>query len=243
MNAQVVPFLSQGDLLDPMTYKELGLFRAIFALSVLVVVFCIAKGHIKVIACGPNEGGIREFFGITLWKGASGPHLHISGIFAFRKVSFASDEVVLNGKVNRESTVYTFEITINIRVRQTKEGIRRRVYQAVDLNRGDGENDQALKQVTSLLRATVRQILEANTPENELEKTILAHWGQMELAELRGTASDRDRSTYGYEILWINTEELVEREFSEISRALRSNAGSDVSRAVGAVIPIGDRAG
>lgn len=243
MTVQVVPFMSQADMFDPNTYKELGFWGAVFAISMLLFVFCVIKGHIKIIGCGPNEGGIREFFGITLWKAGSGPHLHVSGIFAFRKVSFASREVELKGQVRRGGTVYTFWITIKIRVRNTKESIRLRVYKAEDLNRADAENDEAVKQVTSLLQHIARKVLEVGIADEEIEKAVEDEWGKLELAELHGTVSDRDRSTYGYEILWVDLEELVERELSEVARALRNNDAPEAADAVGAVIQFGERTG
>lgn len=245
MTAQVVPFMSQADFLDPKTYKELGFWGAVFAIGMLLFVFCVIKGHIKIIGCGPNEGGIREFFGITLWKGGSGPHLHISGIFAFRKVSFASREVELKGQVRRGDTVYTFWLTIKVRVRNTKESIRLRVYKAEDLNRTDAENDEAIKQVTSLLQHIARKQFEAGADVDSIEKEIEDEWGKLELAELHGTATDHDRSTYGYEILWTDPQEFVEREFSEIARALRGRNDPEAEDAVGAVLKpsFGERAG
>ena len=172
MTLQVVPYLSQADMLDPNTYKELGFWGATFAISFLVLLFCVAKGHVKIIGCGPIEGGIRELFGITLWKGGSGPHLHIAGIFAFRKVSFAMKEIDAEGEVNRFGTVYIYSIRIKVRVRKTKECIRRRVYDAEDLNRGDAENDEATKQLTTQITDITREVLEANTPQDDIERAI-----------------------------------------------------------------------
>lgn len=235
MTAQVVPYMSQADLFNLNTYIELGFWGAAFAIGMLLFVFCVVKGHIKIIACGPNEGGIREFFGVTLWMAGSGPHLHISGIFAFRKVSFATREVEAEGEANRCKTVFVYSIGIKIRVRKAKDSIRLRVYAAEDLNRGDAENDEAIKQVTSQLTDMTREALEADTAQSEIERVIKDAWGQIELAELHDIPAPYGRSTYGYEIICTWTKKLVERPESEMSRAI---SGSDLDLHVRAVTSV-----
>ncbi len=236
MTVQAAPLLTQSDFLDPDTYKELGFFGAAFAITMLVIVFCVFKGHIKFIACGPNEGGIREVFGITLWKCGSGPHLHISGIFAFRKVSFAFKEIETQDEVNRHGSVFDYSIGVKVRVRNSKESIKLRVYAAEDLNRGDGENDEATRQLTSQLTAIVREVLEADTRPEDIERAVKDYWGKIELDELHGTATDQGRSTYGYEILCVWNRKLVERPQSEMARAIK---GSELDHPAPAIAAVG----
>lgn len=254
MITQVVPFLTQADMFDPQTYKELGFKGAAFAISLMLLVFCIIKGHVTIISCGPNEGGIREFFGITLWKVGPGPHLHIAGLFAIRKISLASKQIDVEGEADRlltvhdlelaseakrNVTVYDFAFGIKLRVRNTKESIGLRVYKAEDLNRRDGENDEATKQVMSQLCHISRVVVEAGTQSRDIERAIMEHWAVIERKELQEAATavehhepqpepslEPKRSTYGYEILSVDVNKLVERPYSEMARAIRASGAS-----------------
>lgn len=223
MTLQVVPFMTQGDLLDPDTYKELGFKGAMFAISLLILVFCIAKGHIKIVGCGPNEGGIREFFGITLWKVGPGPHLHIAGILPVRKVSFASKQIDLIGAVKQrvgDKLTVDYAVDINIEVRKDKVSIEQRVYGAEDTNRADAENDEAVRQAASLAARFLREVIEEGAEAFEIENSLEEKWSDAEADELSG---ESERSTYGYRIKSVDVKKFVERELSEISRAIQNS--------------------
>lgn len=239
MTLQVVPLLSQADMFDINTYKELGWRGAIFAIGLLLGVFCVVKGHIKIVGCGPNEGGIREFFGYTLWKVGPGAHLHIAGIFPVRKVSFASEQIDLVSSVTTcvETVRFTYDyaIDVNLRVRNDKESIRLRVYSAADTNRGNMENEEALRQAGSLVSDLLREIIEAGTVANEVAGTLKRYWHEVELQE----SFDSEQCTYGYGIRSVNVKKLVEREFSEIARAI--SGGEPPSVIGGVVAAIADR--
>ncbi len=209
MFAQVAPFVLEGDYFNLATYRALGITGTIFALTLLVLGFSIAKGHIRVASCGPNEGGIREFFGRTLWKCGPGPHLHIGGIFAFRKISFADREVVLTGEVERRGTFYRYDIMAILYVLGTKEAIRERVYRAEDTNRDDVENGAALKQVGALLQSRLKSLLADGTDEAELEEAVRIVWGEDSVPP------------YGYAIRSIEVRELVQRPTSEMADAIK----------------------
>lgn len=219
MTLQVVPLLSQGDFLDPKTYQELGWKGAAFAIGALLLVFCVVKGHIKIIGCGPNEGGIREFFGLTLWTVGPGPHLHIAGILPVRKVSFASKQVDLTGSAERNDTVFDYAADINLQVRNDKQSIRLRVYRAEDANRGDAENDEAIRQVGSLLASLIREILERGTDAARVETALKTRWNEIEAQE----SFESERCTFGYGIRSVDLKKLVEREFSEVAQAIKSS--------------------
>lgn len=226
MTLQVAPYIaymSQGDMLDPNTYRELGFKGALFAIGLLLFVFCVAKGHIKIIGCGPNEGGIREFFGITLWKVGPGPHLHIAGILPVRKVSFASKQIDLVGSVKQtvggELTI-DYAIDINIEVHDDKLSIQRRVYGAEDTNRLDAENDEAVRQAASLAARLIREVIEGGALASEIEDLLREKWTEVEVDEANGESR---RSTFGYGIKTVDVKKFVERELSEVSRAIRNS--------------------
>jgi len=233
MTAQVVPFLTQADMFDIQTYKDLGFKGALFAIGLLLFVFCVVKGHIKIVPCGPNEGGIRDFFRFTLWSAGPGPHLHIAGVLPFRKVSFASAQIDLVNSVAREVDTdrftYDYAIDVNFRVRRDKKSIGLRVYGAEDTNRGDAENEEALRQAGSLAADLIREIIEERPVANEIERALKRLWHEVELQE----SFDSERSTYGYGIKSVNVKELVERELSEIARAIR---GQGPPPAIGAIV-------
>jgi len=237
MIMQLVPFsLTQADMFDIQTYKDLGFKGVLFAIGLLLFVFCVAKGHIKIVGCGPNEGGYREFFGITLWKVGSGPHLHIAGIFPVRKVSFASEQVNLVSSVAREvgdiRFTYDYAIDVNLQIRNDKESIRQHVYGAADTNRGDTENREAKRQAGSLAADLIREIIEERPVANEIEGALKELWRRVEAEE----SFDSDRSTYGYGIKSVNVVKLVERELSEVARAIRhEDPPASVSAVVSAV--------
>lgn len=233
MTAQVVPFLTQADMFDLQTYKELGFKGVIFAFSLLILVFCVVKGYIKITGCGPNEGGIREFFGITLWKVGPGAHLHIAGIFPVRKVSFAPEQIDLVGSVAREVDTerftYDYAIDINFRVRNNKKSIELNVYGAADTNRSDAKNGEALRQAGSLAAHLIREIIEERPVAREIAGELKKRWREVELQE----SFDSEMSTYGYGIKSVDVKKLVERELSEIARAIR---GQGPPSAIGAIV-------
>lgn len=234
MTLQVVPLLSQADMFDINTYKELGWKGAIFAIGLLLLVFCVVKGHIKIVGCGPNEGGIREFFGTTLWSVGPGPHLHIAGILPVRKVTFASEQIDLVSSVtvpleDTKQVTYDYAIDINLRVRNDKRSIRLRVYAAADTNRGDAENEEALRQAGSLASDLIREVIEAGATAGQIERALRGLWSEVEAHE----SLDSDRSTFGYGIRSVNVKKLVERELSEVARAI---SGGDPPKIAGAVV-------
>jgi hypothetical protein len=209
--------LSQTDLLNPATYYNLGVGGTIFALIVILFIAGIVKGGIKLIGCGPSEGGIRECFGKELWKCTSGPHLHIEGIFAFRKVSFSTRQVVAADDTPRNTTVYNYKITIKLRLIRNKAAMGAWIYGAEDANRKDTENENAVAQLTSSMEAIVRVILSKKTTEEEIPRAIIKAWAAR-FAEM-GYAG-----TFGHDIIEVDINRLVERPASEIARSLRGQS-------------------
>jgi hypothetical protein len=247
MVVQAVPYFAQADLLNWETYKELGLWGALFAIGMLLLVFSIAKGHIKIIACGPNEGGIRELFGITLWAGGSGPHLHVGGIFAFRKVSFAKRQLNVEDEAYHKMVepynigiVYSYAMAVKVYVRRDKKSIKRRVYEAEDLNRNDAENDEAVRQVLSQLQRYARTAIEAGVDQYALEQWIKNKWEQLAAREATGQLPETsvefedERSTYGYSIATVDVTRFVLRPYSELARAILHAGNVDLASIVGA---------
>lgn len=220
-------------MFDIQTYKELGVKGVVFAVCVLLLVFCVVKGHIKIWGFGPNEGGIREFFGFTLWLVGPGPHLHIAGILPVRKVSYASEQIDLVSSVTTavgdKRFTYDYAIDINLRVRKDKESVRLRVYAAADTNRGDAENEEALRQAGSLASDLLREIIEAGVGAGGVAEELMRSWHEVELHE----SFESERCTYGYGLKSVNVKKLVERELSEVARAITS---SEPPSATGAVV-------
>lgn len=210
MIAQVAPMLSTSDF-DYRKYQEMGWTAFCIMILIGIVILAVLRGKISIVSIGPSEAGIRELFGVRLWRIGPGPHLNIEGFWKARKASIAVIEVDLVGEYPLEGYTKQYSASVWLRVQDTKEALIAHMYRAQDLNRDNMENSEAVKQATTMLKRNLRVILEegegATVAEQQLE--YITH------KELLGK--------YGYEIDQVLVTELADRPLSELARAVATS--------------------
>jgi hypothetical protein len=191
------------------TYTQLGWRGVLFAVLVGSLIFGIFKHHVGFRNIGPNEGGIREFFGIKLWKLRPGPHFYITGFSNVRKAPLAVGQIDLVGEVRRGELIYRYEVAVQIHVINTRAALIARIYFAEDNDKTDMDNAENVKQITTVLKRSLRKLLETEATANEIEKG-------MKKARRR-----RLEEKYGSKVFDVLVTELVPRPHSELSAAIR----------------------
>jgi len=208
--AQVAPLLTSQDFLDYHTYSELGWKGVIFAVLVGSLIFSVVKHHIGFISIGPNEGGIRELFGLKLWKLGPGPHFYISGFSTVRKAPLGISEVDLAGEFSLTELTWQYSVVVLIQVLNSRDALIARIYKAEDSDKTDMQNTQNTKQVTAILKRNLRILLESGATAVLVE------------TELK-TMSEKQIEGYGSEICNVLVCELVKRPLSEVADAIRNS--------------------
>lgn len=225
MNSQVALYVSLSNASDPNYWLEQGWKGAIATILLLAVFFSIYKGAIGIVSIGPSEAGVRELFGVRLWRIGPGPHLNIEGFWKARKTSLAVIEVSLSGEYPLTNYTKQYTCEVWLRVQDTKEALFAHMYRAQDLNRDNMENSEAVKQATSLLKRNLRVILEEGYSASQAEQ-------QLEYVTHKQLLEE-----YGYEIVEVLLTEITDRPMSELARAVAENG--DVTNAVAGAIGAG----
>lgn len=198
---------------DPAYWAEQGWKGAIATILLITVLFAIYKGAIGIVSIGPSEAGVRELFGVRLWRIGPGPHLNIEGFWKARKTSLAVIEVNLAGEYPLGDYTKQYTCAVWLRVQDTREALFAHMYRAQDLNRDNMENSEAVKQATSLLKRNLRVILEEGLNATRAEEQ-LEYVTRKQLLE-----------KYGYEIDEVLLTEVTDRPLSELARAVDKNDG------------------
>lgn len=222
MTAQVVPMFRAEDFVDYHTYIEMGWKGVLFAIVAAAILFGILKGKVGFVSVGPSEAGIRELFGVRLWRIGPGPHLNLEGFWKARKASVAIIEVDLTGEYPSEGYTKQYTTSVWLRVQDTKQALIAHMYRAQDLARDNMENSEAVKQATSLLKRNLRVLLEAGADAAEAETQLenITHKVMLE--------------KYGYVIDEVLVTELTARPQSELAKAITNANGPLGAAAVAA---------
>lgn len=211
MMAQVVPRFAVEQYLEYQTYTELGWKGIIFAILVGSLIFGVLKQNIGFRSIGPNEGGIRELFGVKLWKLGPGPHFYITGFSSVRKAPLAVSQIDLNGEVPRGGLVYQYEVAVFTEVINTREALIARIYFVEDNDKTNMENAENTKQLTALLKRNLRQLLETEASAEVIEE------------RLKKMSRKRLNRDYGSRVRSVLVCELVTRPLSEVAAAIKAS--------------------
>lgn len=191
------------------TWAQMGWKGVMFAILVGSIIFGIFKHHIGFRSIGPNEGGIRELFGIKLWRLGPGPHFYITGFSNVRKAPLAVGQIDLVGQVRRKELIYQYEVAAQIHVINTRRALIARIYFAEDNDKTDMDNAENVKQITTVLKRSLRKLLESDASADEIEKGM------------RKARRKRLEEKYGSRVFDVLVTELVPRPVSELSSAIR----------------------
>lgn len=213
---QVVTFVtgtssSASKWLEYETYAQMGWKGVLFAVVVGAVLFGVIKHHIGFRNIGPNEAGIREIFGFKLWKLGPGPHFYITGFTNVRKAPLAVSQIDLVGEAKLLKIVWRYDVSVLLRVIDSRKALIARIYFVEDSDKADMENAENIKQVTTLLKRSVRRLVEAGNTPDDIE------------AKLKTTKKVRLERDYGSRVLDVLVTELVPRPHSELAEAIRDS--------------------
>ncbi len=213
MIAQVVPMSASAleKWLEYDTYIQLGWRGVLFAVLIGSLIFGIFKHHVGFRNIGPNEGGIREFFGVKLWKLGPGPHFFITGFTNVRKAPLAVGQIDLLGEVRRDELIYRYDVAVQIRVINTRAALIARIYFAEDNDKSDMDNAENVKQITTILKRSLRKLVESGASADEIEKGM------------KKARKKRLEEKYGSKVFDVLVTELVPRPVSELSAAIRQS--------------------
>jgi len=218
------------DYANPRTWQELGFWGAVFAIAVGILIFSIVKNHVGFINIGPNEGGYRELFGITLWKLGPGPHFFVTGFTNVRKAPLARHQIDLIGQVPigkkvKQPYVVTYDVSVITQVIPTKEALRALIYNTEDNDKTNMVNSENIKQVTSLFRRNLRKLIQAGRDEDAIEK------------KLSKRCKKKLETVYGRKTVEVLVNEIAIRPSSETALAIRSLGNNPLGPTIAAFLP------
>lgn len=207
---QLIPLFGGGatsTVLDYHWWQQQGWKGILFALVTGVIAFGIAKSHIGFISIGPNEGGIRELFGLKLWKLGPGPHFHITGFSTVRKVSLAIKQFSVRGSVETQGRTYNYRIAVKAHVDNTREALIARIYSAEDNDKTNMVNNENERQIIATLTQSSRKLLTRYSDIDMLEERLTG-------------ATKQQLAKYGYVVDEVIGEEFVLRPLAELAKAV-----------------------
>lgn len=157
----------------PSEIIALGLANIFYLLVVGLVVWAFKKGWIGIVTFGPYDRGYREFFGRPGRLLKTGPHPHVIGLGNLRRASVAESIIELTKRVRIKNRVYVYSMTVVVQIVDEANHVWSAIYNTFDEKKSDAYNAQRLAYVERKIEGSVRRLLEADTPIDEIDERKL----------------------------------------------------------------------
>lgn len=147
----------------PMNLRELldlGWGNLLYLLIVGLVVLAFKNNWIGIITFGPNDRGLREFFGRPRKLLRDGPHPYIKGLSNMRRASIAVSVIDIEKRVHIAGRTWDYKLAISVRILDARSAIMAAIYTTFDETKTDAYNAQRLSYIHRTVAAAIKALVE-----------------------------------------------------------------------------------